>query len=162
MYTVYIFIWPDFSDTSSQCLIQCCCFTDKMWQQRGGSFYFLLHLYQADICDLSVVGWILSHPFMCVCVQLCRVPVCRSLPGRGHLVFLHRAQSGSGRSVHTCTGINRQTKSQPLLCFSSLDHWGFLLYVVIKRWVYTLPIKGWRQELAFPIMNKCCLNLQVW
>lgn len=32
-------------------------------------------------------------------IQLCRVPVCATLPGRGHFIFLHRAQSGAGRNA---------------------------------------------------------------
>lgn len=37
--------------------------------------------------------------FILICTQLCRVPVYASVSGRGHLVFLHRAQPGTGRTA---------------------------------------------------------------
>lgn len=59
--------------------IQCWCWTDEMWHQT------------------DVKKRCFSSLHVCF-VQLCRVPVCSSLPGCGHLLFLHRAQSGTGRN----------------------------------------------------------------
>lgn len=47
-------------------------------------------------------GWltIAFSSFSCwFCTQLCRVPVYASVSGRGHLVFLHGAQPGTGRAA---------------------------------------------------------------
>lgn len=41
--------------------------------------------------------------FTLIITQLCRVPVCASVSGRGHLVFLHGAQPGTGRAHNDTT-----------------------------------------------------------
>lgn len=57
-----------------------------------------------------------------IIAQLCRVPVCASVPGRGHLVFLHGAQPGTGRAHNNIIVVfksadasdNKKTRSSDL------------------------------------------------
>lgn len=66
------------------------------WRFRPNGFGRLIFLQQTQIsCEITF-----SKPFSYwFCTQLCRVPVYASVSGRGHLVFLHRAQPGTGRTA---------------------------------------------------------------
>lgn len=63
--------------------------------------------------DLQKIKTKTSHVFWLVCFQLCRVPVCPALPGCEHLLFLHRAQSGTGTSAHKYTQARTHTHTCP-------------------------------------------------
>lgn len=61
------------------------------------------------LADIWAFLWV-SHLFIYVWFQLCRVSVCPALPGCGHLLLLHRLQSGTGRSSHYSTHTHTHTR----------------------------------------------------